>query len=58
MNSQIAYARSLMVEVLEKQDLSIAARLDTIAEDEAAIGYWDSPQYPSLEEQAKDIPDR
>jgi hypothetical protein len=57
MNAQLAHARSLMVEVLEKRDPAIAARLDSMAEDEAVIGYWNGPQYRSIAEQMQQHPD-
>ncbi len=55
MSAQIANARALMADVLEKQDPTMAERLDAMGEDEVELDYWDGPQYPSIDEQVKAV---
>ena len=42
--NQLSEARHIISTFLEDHDPTISARLDVMAEDEAAMGYWDGPK--------------
>jgi hypothetical protein len=43
-SEQLVHARRLISDVLENHDPTVGDRLEAMAEDEAAMGYWDGPR--------------